>query len=1091
MKEIQILNNGDALYDIRRKINENFELVQTEVEEVVVDPLAKFGINEGNVTDGVADLLTVTDNTLSFKVGGEYPNLVMTSGDGVTTEIESVNDLHLQNLADGEYKILVNGEASQVSGSEFYSQLTEPQNINNGDVWFNGESTKQYLTDAPSVTPITPKTTINYKCMGNIGDLYIAAGGGQYFYISRDAGTTWESRVLPANVSGFLSCVVKDGYFYFATSTSSIMRTAEGEDPEVFHKFADTFYPQKIKIINDLFVLTASGPTLSTSSDGQTWNTITIGTEPIIDVFYINDLYYIISRNGTVYTSEDLITVTQKNKIEQSTYVQCAEIYKNTIIMGGISGSLYIYNLDTDEITLNNISSSEVILDMQVRPNGAMIFVGSNNMCKITYDFITYQNLYTSGGYLEHIYKDFIMGQAGSFLRINQTVQWFDYPWVPIGELTISGGQVTYFTTYPYNSNGLHEASSSTFGLLRTAAVTDEMDCTCNDAVITPSNLYDLSNYRMANTSYEVDDKVGCPYHHNLQLKCTQAGTTSNEGLNTKGYLEPGTTIEDGSVIWEVEELGTGSGGGHTMFDTVLKDHILTYEESKGLALQGTYVYKEAIAGSRYGYPDFYNKCLEEKEQATAKEVTLAGLTITLYINRNGHQFYDIADKDIVDNFFNIIGSAWFYGIDTENERIFLPRNNYFEQATVDVSEVAQSVGAGLPNITGDIVVTSNYSGVVATDAFYDTGKTATDIKTGGSGATSGQAPIIGMDASKASAIYGNSNTVQPNAVKKLLYICVGNTESKSTITDVVDVTTTENDTTPIFTGMYFDFKPNNVSWLIGGGQASNAGIYAFTYNELVNVLNGETKYGNLKVINEADMIAGVDYSEYWKVNQDEMYFITPTAISNKALSGAVVGNGKTLGLTNGTKNGGLAGYSNGSTNANIAYVGVYGVNVGNTTTGTSITGSLGITTDPTKSGIIAEQATAQLYFKVANAVQNLELLDAGEVLEAVNSIIPNNKALIISYGMPDFASRISLTWNTVHQLPCDAVVLWCGYSSSTTDDVKVLVSQDNVTYYSYGAMDSGWLVTMGCPLPKGTYFKGTGGKSYQELWYMPLKGAN
>ena len=40
---------------------------------------------------------------------------------------------------------------------------------------------------------------------------------------------------------------------------------------------------------------------------------------------------------------------------------------------------------------------------------------------------------------------------------------------------------------------------------------------------------------------------------------------------------------------------------GISMFDTVLKDHILTYEESKGLALQGTYVYKEAIAGSRYG----------------------------------------------------------------------------------------------------------------------------------------------------------------------------------------------------------------------------------------------------------------------------------------------------------------------------------------------------------------------------------------------------------------------------------------------------------------------------------------------------------
>lgn len=1200
MDEIQILNNGDTLYDIRRKINENFELVQTEVEEVVVDPLAKFGINEGNVTDGVADLLTVTDNTLSFKVGGEYPNLVMTSGDGVTTEIESVNNLHLQNLADGEYKILVNGEASQVSSSEFYSQLTEPQNINNGDVWFNGESTKQYLTDAPSVTPITPKTTINYKCMGNIGDLYIAAGGGQYFYISRDAGTTWESRVLPANVSGFLSCVVKDGYFYFATSTSSIMRTAEGEDPQVHHKFAETFYPQKLRLINDLFFLTATGPTLSTSADAKTWTTVTIGTQPIIDVLFIDSLYYAISRDGIIYTSSDLSAWTQLNKIEQSTGIQCVKVYKNNIILGGISGTLFIYSLENNTFTIKNIGSSEVILDMQVRPNGAMIFVGSNNMCKITYDFTTYQNLYTSGGYLEHIYKDFIMGQAGSFLRINQTVQWFDYPWVPVGEVTISGGQVTYVFTYPYNSNGLHEASSSTFGLLRTAAVTDEMNCNCNDAVITPANLYDLNNYRMANTSYQVDDKVGCPYHHNLQLKCTKAGTTSNEALDTKGELKVGSTITDGSVVWTVDELGatnglantdlsnlsttgeskltnlvkdkadksslakvatsgsyndltnkpaqyvlptaseTGLGGvkidgqtikindgvisatvkPHELFDTVIKDHILTYEESKGLALQGTYVYKTAVAGSRYGYPDFYNKCLEEYNEATesidfnfsqpilSSNGTLGGdsfaisgtstssaypafnafdnnkstdwvsasanedliiynptpikitridvtnrnsstvryikngtiygsndnsqyteiatftntvttqlgqwhidlsanknyykyyklsmvgdtycsaneINITakyksgVYKNPNGHMFYDIADKDIIDTFFDTMGSAWFYGVDTANERIFLPRNNYFDQATGDVSEVGQSVEAGLPNITGSpILGENNYSSVpTPTGAIY---KAHAGNAYAGSG--DGDNDYLAFDASLSNPIYGNSDTVQPPAVKKLLYICVGNTESVSTITDVVDVTTTENDTTPLFTAQYFDFTPNNPSWLIAGGQANSGGIYTTCYNELVNVLNGETKYGDLKVIDVTDMIVGVDYSEYWKVDQDAMTFTTPTAISNKALSGAVAGNGISLGVTDGTQNASIA-RGTGSVTALGLFTDSYGEVVGTTSsTATTATGkSIGLTTDATKSGIIAEESTSQLYFKVANAVQNLELLDVGRVME-------------------------------------------------------------------------------------------------------------
>ena len=48
------------------------------------------------------------------------------------------------------------------------------------------------------------------------------------------------------------------------------------------------------------------------------------------------------------------------------------------------------------------------------------------------------------------------------------------------------------------------------------------------------------------------------------------------------------------------------------MFDLISNDHILSYEEMKGYVPLGEYVYKEAVAGSHYGYPDFYEKCLEE-----------------------------------------------------------------------------------------------------------------------------------------------------------------------------------------------------------------------------------------------------------------------------------------------------------------------------------------------------------------------------------------------------------------------------------------------------------------------------------------------
>lgn len=241
-----------------------------------------------------------------------------------------------------------------------------------------------------------------------------------------------------------------------------------------------------------------------------------------------------------------------------------------------------------------------------------------------------------------------------------------------------------------------------------------------------------------------------------------------------------GNSLTDGTN-WERLQLGGGTS--LQMFDTILKDHVLTYEESQGLALQGTYVYKTAIAGSRYGYPDFYNKCLEEYNEATTTE-TVNGVTVK--VHSNGHKFYNIANKSAIDSFFNTKGSAWFYGVDTENERIFLPRNNYFDQATGDTSEVGLSVEAGLPNILGDGLM-GGYTSYLEPDtnnlgAFYEKRLNNTHGNSGTS-----RAVQYGFDASRSSSIYGNSGTVQPNAVKKLLYICVGNTTNYKGVTDVVN----------------------------------------------------------------------------------------------------------------------------------------------------------------------------------------------------------------------------------------------------------------------------------------------------------------
>lgn len=272
------------------------------------------------------------------------------------------------------------------------------------------------------------------------------------------------------------------------------------------------------------------------------------------------------------------------------------------------------------------------------------------------------------------------------------------------------------------------------------------------------------------NTTYAKDDLVTAIVDN--ELKVYKSLQDNNNG-----------NVLTDSSFWEEVEFAGGGGGTYAMFDPVMKDHVLTYEESKGLELQGTYVYKNAVAGSRYGYPDFYAKCLEEKSQATASTYTLDGLTATIYTHANGHQYYDIADKTAIDTWYNTYGIAWNYGVDTANERIFLPRNDYFFQLTGDTSKVNDYVSAGLPNITGTVGV-FDITDNKFTGAFAKQGATAGNHGiAANNGRSSGTATF---DASRSSSTYGNSTTVQPPSSKKLLYICVGNTQSDTSWIDVV-----------------------------------------------------------------------------------------------------------------------------------------------------------------------------------------------------------------------------------------------------------------------------------------------------------------
>ena len=220
-----------------------------------------------------------------------------------------------------------------------------------------------------------------------------------------------------------------------------------------------------------------------------------------------------------------------------------------------------------------------------------------------------------------------------------------------------------------------------------------------------------------------------------------------------------------------------------SIFDIVPKDHILSYSETKGFAQLGSYVYKDAVAGSRYGYPDFYAKVIAEYQDPNNTTETVSGVTIT--VNANGHKFYDIADKADIDSLFTARGEAWFYGIDTTNERIFLPRSTRIKFG--DTSTVGEYQEAGLPNITATWGSCFEYGsdGYKSIGAVTSTEESSYYMEI--PNVAGGGRVLRDFDASRSSSVYGNSNTVEYSSTKLIPYMVVGNVSDWSGMTDVVN----------------------------------------------------------------------------------------------------------------------------------------------------------------------------------------------------------------------------------------------------------------------------------------------------------------
>ena len=133
-----------------------------------------------------------------------------------------------------------------------------------------------------------------------------------------------------------------------------------------------------------------------------------------------------------------------------------------------------------------------------------------------------------------------------------------------------------------------------------------------------------------------------------------------------------------------------------------------------------------------------------------------------------------------------------------------------------------------------------------------------------------------------------------------------------------------------------------------------------------------------------------------FEINTSDETFRLPLKNGTEGMfgGGAVVGNGMSLGLTNGSQTAGLTSlaYHAGVTDSGTL-IGVttgYGLNIGQSvavSAGFNGTVTAGITTDPEKSGLVVANAGVvpdgwSLYYYVGETVQNANLIDAGRIVE-------------------------------------------------------------------------------------------------------------
>lgn len=288
------------------------------------------------------------------------------------------------------------------------------------------------------------------------------------------------------------------------------------------------------------------------------------------------------------------------------------------------------------------------------------------------------------------------------------------------------------------------------------------------------------------------------------------------------------------------------------------------------------------------------------------------------------------------------------------------------------------------------------------------------------------------------------------------------------------------------------EYELNNASWLLSNGIFHSGATYSSVYNLLLEIYNGTATKEGVSVKLSTEAYEDTDFV----LNTANTTFRLPVKVK-LASSNAVVGNGITLGLTDGTNYVGISSPTY-STSGGVMRTddSLYGASIGNPHVDGESCTSLGITTDASKSGIETSSNGLKLYFYVGETIQDANVINAAGVFTALsNKVGFDDKETIISWGMPDYSAGIAIATpieTSPFVAPCDGLYVVRGILSNTNASLIINGITTAFVFYNSSANRDGSALSI--PLSKGDicYWNRTFNAFLEtSQQFYPFKGVN